>query len=268
MSIEDLTKTQLVLLVLFVSFVTSIASGIITVSLLGDTPLPVTVTQTVNRVVEHTVERVVPGQTLVREVPTIISDEDLQTKTIAGSFPAIVRILAEGDPNDPAATLGFIVSSDGTVVTGASKIADRTIGYAAEVGGKEIYPVEILAVNSESDFAVLKIGKREGETKPLPKFPTVALDEKILSLGQSVVGQAGDALGIIALGVITGLKSANASTTSTMATVHFSENRPQAGSPLLTYRGGMVGMWTNDNRIVYTADLRAAVASALGKKAE
>ena len=50
---EELTKTQLVLLVLLVSFMTSVVTGIVTVTLIDQAPKPVT--QTINRVVEKIV---------------------------------------------------------------------------------------------------------------------------------------------------------------------------------------------------------------------
>jgi hypothetical protein len=56
MNIDDLSKSQLLLLTLLVNFVMSIATGIVTVSLLDQAPQ--TVTQTVNRIIEHTVETV------------------------------------------------------------------------------------------------------------------------------------------------------------------------------------------------------------------
>ena len=79
MEIDKLNKNQIVLLTLLVSFVTSIATGIVTVTLIDQAP--VGVTQTVNRVVERTIERVVPGETktttVIKEVPILITEEQL-----------------------------------------------------------------------------------------------------------------------------------------------------------------------------------------------
>ena len=60
MNIEELNKTQIILLTLLISFITSIATGIVTVSLMNQAPK--VVTDTVHKVIEKTVERVVPGE--------------------------------------------------------------------------------------------------------------------------------------------------------------------------------------------------------------
>ena len=77
-SMEDLNKNQIVLLTLLVSFVTSIATGIITVTLLQEAPIEVT--RNINRIVEKTIETVTPGTvtTTQKEVTTVVvKEEDL-----------------------------------------------------------------------------------------------------------------------------------------------------------------------------------------------
>ena len=69
-AMEDLNKTQIVLLCLLVSFITSIGTGIITSTLLQEAPQ--TVTQTINRVVERTVETIVPQET---KGPSVVTKE-------------------------------------------------------------------------------------------------------------------------------------------------------------------------------------------------
>ena len=69
---ENLNKQQLVLLTILVSFVTSIATGITTVSLLDHTAP--SINQTINRVVEKTIETVIPvsvevPKEVIKEVP-------------------------------------------------------------------------------------------------------------------------------------------------------------------------------------------------------
>lgn len=96
MNIEDLNKTQLILLTLLVNFVTSIATGVLTVSLLDETSP--TVTQTVNRIVERTVDSVATSPVVIpsilppKEVPAVPTDEELRTKAISANTARTVAI--------------------------------------------------------------------------------------------------------------------------------------------------------------------------------
>lgn len=96
---EELSKSQLVLLVLLVSFVTSIATAVVTVALVDQAPKPVT--QTIQRVVERvaTVGEAVPQETKVEVPPqiTVISDEDKIVRIVADMLPSVVSIVATKD---------------------------------------------------------------------------------------------------------------------------------------------------------------------------
>src|SRR3569832_1472863 len=99
MDIEQLNKSQIVLLTLLVSFVTSIATGIVTVSLMDQAP-PV-VAQTVNRVIERTIETVAatstakgqPAAAVVTQQKTVvINQSDLVSQAVQKIAPSIVHI--------------------------------------------------------------------------------------------------------------------------------------------------------------------------------
>lgn len=95
MNIEDLTKTQLLLLTILVNFVTSIATGVLTVSLLDQAPP--TVIQTVNRIVDHTIETVTTEVPVIRNTPAQApSSEDLLTNAVAEASARSVLILRNG----------------------------------------------------------------------------------------------------------------------------------------------------------------------------
>ena len=72
MDINELNKKQLILLTLLITFVVSIATGIVTVSLMKQ--MPVSVPQTINNVIQRTIEKV---STVTSLNPV---DEDLSNK--------------------------------------------------------------------------------------------------------------------------------------------------------------------------------------------
>ncbi len=125
MDIEELNKTQIILLVLLVSFVTSIATGIVTVSLLAQAPPAIT--QTVNRIVERTVETVVPNtnnqQTqTVKETTVVVKEDDLITESIASSIKKTGRVYGGTSTSTPVAGLATQIGQN-MLVTDSSIVS-------------------------------------------------------------------------------------------------------------------------------------------------
>jgi hypothetical protein len=121
MNIEELSKSQLILLTILVNFVTSIATGILTVSLLDNSPA--VVTQTVNRVVERTIETVTAAApaAIISKAPAP-SNQDLVTAAIGATAVRTVAIYsAETGTSTPAASIGTYLSKTRTVVTAAQE---------------------------------------------------------------------------------------------------------------------------------------------------
>ena len=142
MDIEDLSTTQIILLALLVSFVTSIATGIVTVSLLAQAPPAVT--NTVNQIVERTIETVVPANdgkpvtTTVKETTVVVKEEDLITSSISSSFGKTGRVYAGTATTSTVVGLASALSS-GTVLTDASVVdKEHLIAFS---GGSGIFVV-------------------------------------------------------------------------------------------------------------------------------
>ena len=246
MDVEELTKSQIILLVLLVSFVTSIATGIVTVSLLAQAPPAIT--QTVNRIVERTVETVVPSNNqsasvVTKEVTVVVKEDDLITQSIDNGFDRIVRIHEGLSTSTPIIALGAIIGS-GTIVTdysmvdGEHTISHRDGSYQYEVSAEfpSLGVSFMTAIENSPDVEALK-----------------GSDVDSVKLGQTMIGLYGARSNKVALSTVASISDLSSievgEGSSDVRTVDTTINVSLTpGTPLISIFGDLVGISTNVSR--------------------
>ena len=219
---EHLNKQQLILLTLLVSFVTSIATGIVTVALMDQAPQGFI--QTINRVVERIVpsEPVKDTQTIVKET-VVVNTDDMIVSAIEKNTGSVMRIYRTN--SDPAANsnsmvfvgLGFVVSNDGIIATD-NGVVSADGKYFVTLGDKKLYNLNVLRAKQGEKVALLQIQNDPQNPATLPK--TVVLSSADLKLGQTIVYMGGESKAQVSTGIISGLSTEisgndNASSTAT-----------------------------------------------------
>jgi S1-C subfamily serine protease len=237
---EDLNKQQLILLALLVSFVTSIATGIITYTLLQEAP--VEITQTINRVVERTIEKVVPvengeGET-VTEVTTVVSEEDLVLESINKNTKSIVRLGTKGsDGSDIVAGMGLVISLDGTIVM------DRR-NYSTNLNYDIIYHdgQSYTSAKRYEDISTGLVFIRPGKpaTDSYTFYPIVTGNSDSLRLGQTLIAIGGKDRNSVSIGRVSELETTGGSVGKINTDIRTA--RSTFGSPVLNLSGQVVGI--------------------------
>ncbi len=141
---------------------------------------------------------------------------------------------------------GFIVSSDGLIVSNNHVVSDKEAEYTVLANDGKKYPAKVLARDSVKDLAVLKIEKTG--------LPTLALgDSDNLQVGQTVIA-IGNALGefrnTVSAGIISGLKRSVTASGSGAGTEQLTNviqtdaaiNPGNSGGPLLNLSGEVIGV--------------------------
>jgi hypothetical protein len=256
---ENLTKHQIVLLTLLISFVTSMATGIVSVALMNQAPAGVT--QTINRVVQTTVEKIIPqaststpnstpGQIIKETV--VVSSDNAVTDAVATNTASVIRIYrTNSDPSLGLSSMtlvgiGMSVTDDGIIATDQSIISSDSGKYFVSDGNGKLLPLDILRSVSGEHVALLRI--RQGDSTLV--LPKVALANADIKLGQAVVSLGGDVKNIVATGIVSSLgtktimASSSAASSTAVASIEtsISSNSLVPGSLLINLSGEIVGI--------------------------
>ena len=248
MDLEQLNKSQIVLLTMLVSFVTSIATGIVTVSLIEETPADVT--RVVQRVVERTVEQVSPAETqqatvITTEKTVVVRESDLIAAAVAENGSKIVRIV--NHDTGAFASLAVFVDAEGTAAADATTLKEGG-SYAIAIGEQD--PISVIIVREAGARGVVLLGL---DTEDKVSTPTVRLVDGGIKLGQTVVAFIGN--GSIAQGIVTQLGEGGYIETSIKADI-------PPGAPLINVDGDVVGVSTGASREVAEGAFTPAIAIA------
>lgn len=234
MDLNDLNKTQLVLLALLVSFVTSIATGIVTVSLMEKAPE--SVTRTINRVVTQTIEKVnvikeeVPAQVVLTVPP---SEEDLIAKAAEKNF-GTVKIRLGGDGSVVA--VGMPVTPEGIMVSDITLFGEGIEYFVVYPDGKQ-FPLKLARLDN-AGFSFFSPVFTSTTTEAVYRGNYVGLgDSNSVRLGQTILLFADD-------GLVKGFISwvGKSKDTVTFFKINLPISSQNTGNPIVTLKGEVVGM--------------------------
>lgn len=234
---EDLNKNQIILLALLVSFVGSVATSIMTYSLLVEAPP--TVTQTVNRVVERTVETIVPQQTrdvVTREVTVVVQEEDLVIEAIANNEPSLVRIFRVSGEEKVFVGLGLLLDKDGLIATGKLDTAGGLFFEAVLPDGS------ISKINSTLNTTHFSFFKTEQVPGDSVMKPAVLANSDSLQLGQTVIAMRGDSKTSVSIGRILSLSRNEEGAVSKFSSIETDIFNNESLSPIVNLKGEVVGL--------------------------
>jgi S1-C subfamily serine protease len=257
---EDLTKQQVVLLTLLVSIITSIATGIVTVSLMDQAPTGAT--HVINRVIEKTVEKVMPSQqgaAVITKETVVVKTEDQAVTVVENTTPSLVKIFAHSKSDatvkDKFVGMGLVVSKDGKIVTDNSLLLPTDTEYTVLTQSGLRYEVSTIENEKDSPIAILfassspaispDLATSTRSTRSTAWKPALLSHDVSLKLGQSIITLSGEENLSVSLGNIRALQEKeNEVGVKEIASIQVNTDSHDTitGGPLLNLSGEVVGL--------------------------
>ncbi len=203
---------------LLASFVTSIATGIITATLLEQAPPAVT--QTINRVVERTIEQVVQvpeknqtASTVITKETIVVKEDDQIVKAVEKNEPALVKFISQssvGESEPWVIAMGVVVDKNGLVVV-YKPLLNQDAAYAIELYDGSTYPVRLVYDDGVRGLLVYEIVSEE----PISLQFVPLGDSDGVKLGQSVILLGGKEGSVVVEGMVSSLSESRSGGIST-----------------------------------------------------
>lgn len=237
---EDLTKQQFIILVILVSFVSSLFTGIVTISLMNQAPGQIT--QTIQKVVERSASLENSQKPLQKKEAQELELGALSRDVLIGDIvnrvsPAVVSIIATKDipiieqyfvnpfsddlfgkvfpelqipqyrqngteKKQVSSGTGFFVSEDGFLITNKHVVADREAEYSVVTNEGKTMTAKVVARDPMHDMAVLKIEGKNFQHISLGNSDSIKVGQTAIAIGNAL----GEFQNTVSIGVISGLK--------------------------------------------------------------
>src|SRR3989338_3317861 len=249
MDMEELSKSQIVLLTLLVSFVTSIATGIVTVSLMDQAPPAIA--QTVNRIIERTVEKVVPspaGQSaavVTTEKTVVVKESDLIVQAVEKITPSLVRVYTSSEKDPIFLGLGIVIDAEGSVIADSTMLSGLSEVSVIFSDGVSL-AASVTTNYADTGIAFIRSATTTADGKAA-HFTPVALSVSNPVLGQTVVVLSGKSIPRITDGLVTALIP-RGENESPVVDTNVSADFIMGGSALISTEGVLLGVSTSVSR--------------------
>lgn len=259
MDIKDLNRSQFLLLLLLIMFVSSITTAIVTVTLMDQSPTA-GVANTINRVIE----RVVPGATttivqIIKEpAPAIGSEGEQIVRATSIVAPFIVRLETKTDKSVEILGTGFVTRGD-IVATALKNLSDNNLTSVIINKGSISIPGEIVKRDIENNIALVRFVATS--TLPVDKL---LFTKNLPSSGATSVALSYSDTGNpeIMIGIIMGTINANSTSTPEISAGVIRTGSvigDNIGGPVINTAGEIVGIGISRGYALSASALQAIV---------
>jgi S1-C subfamily serine protease len=275
---EDLNRTQLIMLVLLVSFITSLVTGIVTVSLVEQTPSPIT--QTINKVIEKIspYENKEQAASLVPALIPFQNQEEAIIKAVKNVSPSVVSVVATKDisvieeyyinpfpglmpdlqipqyrqkgteKKQVSSGTGFFISKDGLLLTNKHVVEDTKAEYSVILNDGRKLEAKVLARDPFQDIAIIKVTGDNFTPIPFGDSDSVNVGQSVIAIGNAL----GEFRNTVSVGIISGLHRSVTAEGSLAGPEQLQEliqtdaaiNPGNSGGPLIDLSGKVIGINT------------------------
>jgi len=169
MDVKELNKQQLILLAILLSFITSIATGIVTVTLMQRAPTSVTVP--INRIVRQTVEKIVPADIMPTEL-ALSEEQQKLLEELKAIKPLTVSLFLKGTTGteDKILGTGLFLGDNKVVIASLIDLPKEGENYVIKsILGEQ----KVSKITQEKDFTIIELTKIESPIVPDPTVDNI-----------------------------------------------------------------------------------------------